>query len=37
MPATNVDTTHPSISDQIIKDKHYNFELHKVRMEEVKK
>ena len=35
MPATNVDTTHPSISDQMIKDKHYNFEFHKVKMEEV--
>ena len=37
MPATNTDTTHPSISDQIMKDKHCNFEFHKVSVEEVKK
>jgi hypothetical protein len=37
MPATNADTTHPSISDQIMKDKHCNFEFHKVGVEEVKK
>ena len=27
MPATNTDTTHPSISDQIMKDKHSHFEF----------
>ena len=34
MPATNTDTTHPSISDQIMKDKHCNFEFRKASMEE---
>ena len=36
MPATNADTTHSSISDQIMKDKHC-FEFRKVSVEEVKK
>jgi hypothetical protein len=36
IPATNADTTHPSISDQIMKDKNCNFELCKVSVEEVK-
>ena len=27
MPATNADITHPSISDQIMKDKHCHFEF----------
>ena len=35
MPAANTDATHPSISDQIMKDKH--FEFRKVSVEEVKK
>ena len=30
MPATNADTTHPSISDQIMKDKKCTFEFRKV-------
>ena len=33
MPATNADTTHPSISDQIIKDKNCNLEFREVRVE----
>jgi hypothetical protein len=37
MPATNADTTHPSITDQIMKDKCCNFEFCKVSVEEVKK
>ena len=37
MPATNADTTHPSISDQIMKDKNCTFEFRKVSVEEVKK
>jgi hypothetical protein len=37
MPATNADTTHPSISEPIIKDKNCTFEFHKVSVEEVKK
>ena len=37
MPATNADTTHPTISDQIIKNKHCIFEFRKVSVEEVKK
>ena len=37
MPSTNADTTFPSISDQIMKDKHCNFKFHKVSVEEVKK
>ena len=36
MPATNADTTHPNISDQIMKDMHCNFEFCKVSVEEVK-
>jgi hypothetical protein len=36
MPATNADTTHPSIADQIMKDKICNFEFHNVSVEEVK-
>jgi hypothetical protein len=36
MPATNADTTHPSISDQIMKDKNCTFEFRKVSVEEVK-
>ena len=36
MPATNTDTTHPSLSDQIMKDKHSNLEFRKVSVEEVK-
>ena len=36
MPATNADTTHPSISDQIMKD-NCTFEFCEVRVEEVKK
>jgi hypothetical protein len=36
MPATNADTTHPSIYDQIRKDKHCTFEFGKVSVEEVK-
>ena len=35
MPASNADTTDPSISDQIMKDKHCNFEFRKVSVEEV--
>ena len=35
MPVT--DTTHPSISDQIMKDKNCTFEFCKVSVEEVKK
>jgi hypothetical protein len=35
-PATNADTTHPSITDQIMKDKHCHFDFCKVRVEEVK-
>ena len=37
MPATNADTTHPSISDQIRKDKNCSFEIRKVSVKEVKK
>ena len=37
MPATNTDTTHSSISDKVMKDKHCNFEFHKVNVVEVKK
>jgi hypothetical protein len=37
MPATNADTTHSSITDKIMKDKHCNFEFRKVSVEEVKK
>jgi hypothetical protein len=37
MLATNTDTTHSSISDQTMKDKHCNFEFRKVSVEEVKK
>ena len=37
MPATNTDSTHPSISDQIMKDKNSTSEFHKVSVEEVKK
>ena len=37
MPATNADTTIPSISDQVMKDMNCNFEFHKVSVEEVKK
>jgi hypothetical protein len=33
MPATNADSTHPSISDQIMKDKHFEF----LSVEKVKK
>ena len=36
MPATNTDTTHPSISDQIMKEKNCTFEFRKVSVEEVK-
>ena len=36
MPATNADTTHPSISDQIMKDKHCHFKFRKVSVEEAK-
>ena len=36
MSATNADTTHPSISDQIMKDKNCTFKFHKVNVEEVK-
>jgi hypothetical protein len=35
MPETNADTTHLTISDQIMKHKHYNFEFRKVSVEEV--
>ena len=34
MPATNADTTHPRILDQIMKDKNCTFECHKVSVEE---
>ena len=37
IPATKVDTTHPSISDKIMKDKNCTFEFRKVSVEEVKK
>jgi hypothetical protein len=37
MPATNTDTRHPNISDQIIKDKHYNFEFRNASVEELNK
>ena len=37
MPASNADTKHPTILDQIMKDKNYNFEFRKVCVEEVKK
>jgi hypothetical protein len=37
MPATNADTTHPSILDQLMKDENCTFEFRKVRVEEVKK
>ena len=37
MPSTNADTTHPSVSDQIMKDNNCNFEFRKVSVEEVKK
>ena len=36
MPATNADITHPSISDQIMKDRNCTFEFRKVSVEEVK-
>ena len=36
MPATNADTTHLSISDQIMKDKNYTFKFCKVSVDEVK-
>ena len=36
MSATNTDPTHPSISDQIMKDNNCTFEFCKVRVEEVK-
>ena len=36
MQATNTDTTHPSISDQIMKDTNCTFEFRKVSVEEVK-
>ena len=36
MPVTNADTTHPSITYQIMKDTHCDFELRKVSVEEVK-
>ena len=36
MPATNSDTIHPSISDQIMKDKNCTFEFLQVSVEEVK-
>ena len=36
MLATNADTTHSSISDQIMKYKNCTFEFHKVSVEEVK-
>ena len=32
MPATNTDTTHPSISEQIMKYKHCHFGFHKVNV-----
>jgi hypothetical protein len=37
MPATNTDSPHPNITDQMNKDKHCNFEFRKVRVEEVNK
>ena len=37
MPATNADTTHPSFSDEIMKDKNCTSEFRKVSVEEVKK
>ena len=37
MPATNADTTHPIISDQIMKNRNCTFEFRKVSVEEVKK
>ena len=37
MAATSADTTHPSISDQIMKDKNWTFEFRIVSVEEVKK
>ena len=36
MPETNTDTTHLSISDQIMKDKNCSVEFRKVSAEEVK-
>ena len=36
MPATNADTTHPILTDQILKNKYYNFKFRKVSVEEVK-
>jgi hypothetical protein len=36
MPVTNADTTHPSMTYQMMKDKHCGFELRKVSVEEVK-
>ena len=36
MPATNADTIHPSILDQIMKDNNCTFEFRKVSVEEVK-
>ena len=36
MTATNADTTHPSITDEIMKEKHCNFEFGKLSVEEVK-
>jgi hypothetical protein len=36
-PAANADTTHPSISDHMMKDKNSTFEFRKFSLEEVKK
>jgi hypothetical protein len=35
MATANADTPHPSITDQIMKDKHSTFEFRKVSVEEV--
>ena len=37
IPATNADTTHPSISDQIMEHKHCKLKFRKESVEEVKK
>ena len=37
MQATNAATTHPSIFDQMMKDKHCNLTFRKICVEEVKK
>jgi hypothetical protein len=37
MSATNTDTTHPRISDQIMTDKNCTLEFHKISVEEVNK